>query len=108
MAKTVIGVFENEARAQDALIALQEKGYEPRDYSLLMQDITVDTKVVDMGRNSAISSLLLGLILGAMAGGVLGFASIFFLPSASMWLAQTAVVNALGFTEISASAVTGA
>jgi len=107
----VIGIFEDRGQAEDALNALQDFGYQPRDISIVTREERV---MADKGGNAA-SDIAEGTVSGATTGGVIGgIAGLLIgvgaivIPGVGGLLIGGPLVAALGLTGAAAATVSGA
>lgn len=108
MSAVVIGVFEDSINAQEAITDLEEKGYNPKDMSILMKDRTGSEKIVqDTGVNNVASGAVDGASTGAVLGGIAGFLAGTVLPGLGGFLIGGPIGAALGLTGAAATTVSG-
>src|SRR6185436_4012281 len=101
MNNLVLGIFDNRARAESAIEALEDEGYNPKDISIVMKDTVEGTKLVDKtGANivgGAASGAATGGTLGALAGLLIGVGAI-TIPGVGGLLIGGPIALALGLS----------
>jgi hypothetical protein len=109
MAKMVLGVFNDEVNAQDALSDLEAKGYNPKDISIVMKDrARAEAFADDTGTDvagGAVSGAVTGGVLGALAGLLMATGVI---PGLGILLIGGPLAAAFGLTGAAATTVAGA
>lgn len=109
MARLILGIFQSENAAQDAITRLEERGYDPKDVSIIMRGREDNTTV----QRSGVGDVAEGTISGATAGGVLGALAGLLIangivPGLGPILVGGPLASALGLTGVAATAVSGA
>lgn len=109
---TVIGVFADRDQANRTIEALQDKGYSPKDLSVIMQDDNhkADDAVSHTGDNmaeGAASGALTGGALGALGGLLVGVGAL-AIPGIGGLLIGGPLAAALGLTGAVATTASGA
>jgi uncharacterized membrane protein len=111
MAITVLGVFNSQTDAENAIDDLKEHGYNPKDLSIVMKDNAAAREVADnTGANvasGAISGATTGGVVGAIAGLLIGIGAI-TIPGIGALLIAGPLATALGLTGAAATTVSGA
>lgn len=109
MAKMVLGIFANRNLAEDALVTLEDNGYNPKDISIVMREkAEADEMARDTGANvtgGAISGVTTGGVVGALAGLLIGMGIV---PGLGAILIGGPLAAALGLTGAAATTVSGA
>jgi uncharacterized membrane protein len=109
MAKTVIGVFHDRNRAEEAINKLDGMGYNPKDISIVMRDHKEGEEFAsDTGTNvagGAVSGATAGGLIGALAGLLVGTGIV---PGLGALLIAGPIAAALGLTGAVATTVSGA
>lgn len=111
--RTVIGVFDDEPYAEEAIAELQKRGFSPEDLSVIMKDRTIDAGTEmrkDVGGGVAkgtTSGIATGAVVGGIAGLLVGIGA-FAIPGVGAFLVGGPLAAALGLTGAAASTVTGA
>ncbi len=110
MARTVLGVFTDQASAEAAINALQDLDYNPRDVSIVLQDRTT---AENMSENTGVGSDIAGgtaagLTTGAIIGGLAGLVAAFTLPGLGALFIGGPIATALGLTGAAATTASGA
>lgn len=108
---TVIGMFADRATAETAITDLKNKGYDPKDISVVMKDVD---QAQDMGQSTganvaegATSGAMTGGVVGAIAGLLIGIGAI-AIPGIGAVLIGGPLAAALGLTGAAATTATGA
>lgn len=111
MAKTIFGVFDRRTGAESALSELENRGYNPKDVSIIMRDAG---EAKDVGATTgahvaqgAVSGATTGGIIGAIAGLLVGIGAI-AVPGIGALLIGGPLAAALGLTGAAATTVSGA
>lgn len=111
--RTVIGVFDDEPYAEEAIAELQKRGFSPEDISVIMKDKAIDAGV-EMTKNvsggvtkGTTSGIATGALVGGLAGLLVGVGA-FVIPGIGAFLVGGPLAAALGLTGAAASTVTGA
>lgn len=108
MAKTVFGLFHDSTDAEYAVDELRDEGYNPKDISIIMRDMSGASEI----RESTGASVAGGAVSGAAAGGVLGglvgmLVGTDIIPGLGVLLIGGPLAAALGLTGVAATAVSG-
>ncbi len=109
MPKMILGIFTERNDAQDAILELEKRDYDPRDMSIVMQDKGEATALADdTGANVSegiVSGATAGGTIGALAGLLVGTGVI---PGLGALLIGGPIAAALGLTGAAAATVSGA
>lgn len=109
MARTVLGVFTDQASAESAINALQDLGYNPRDVSIVLQDRTTASDIENnTGASDIAGGAAAGLTTGAIIGGLAGLVAAFTLPGLGALFVGGPIATALGLTGAAATTASGA
>lgn len=111
MAQVVVGVFKIQSNAEGAIQALKDLNYDPKDFSVVMKDIT---KAQEVESNTG-ASVAKGAASGAMTGGLLaGVAGLLVglgivtIPGLGALFVAGPIASALGLTGAAATTTTAA
>jgi uncharacterized membrane protein len=107
---TVLGLFENRDAADRAIALLQERGFSPKDISIITRDEQVNGEGDDTGNHvaeGALSGATTGGVIGALAGLLVGIGAI-AVPGIGGLLVGGPLAAALGLTGAAATTATGA
>lgn len=111
MQKLVIGVFNEETNAQNALHDLEKHGFNPKDLSVIMKDRDKADEVVEGTGATVVGNAATGAAaggaLGALAGLLIGIGAI-TIPGLGAVLIGGPLAAALGITGAAATTVSGA
>lgn len=109
MVQMILGIFKDRTDAQDAILELESRGYNPRDISIVMQDKTeAQDLAADTGAevsSGIVSGATTGGALGALAGLLVGTGVI---PGLGVLLIGGPIAAVLGLTGAAAATVSGA
>lgn len=110
MPKMVLGIFENRVNAEEALVKLEDLGYNPKDLSIVLRDPSREGVVE--GRESDVAG---GVLAGATTGGLIGAIAgllvgigVIAVPGIGALLIAGPLAAALGLTGAAAATVSGA
>ncbi|HYD34714.1 MAG TPA: general stress protein [Vitreimonas sp.] len=111
MASTVLAIFNDRAQADAAVTALQGRGYNAKDLSIIMRE-TVEggvpaTNAANSAATGAVSGATTGGALGALAGLLVGVGAL-TIPGLGAVLVGGPIVAALGLTGAAATTVSAA
>ncbi len=111
MTKTILGVFDDRQNAEDAILDLENAGYDVRDISIVMKDYH-DTKDMERPTGSnvatgAVSGATTGAALGGIAGLLIGVGAI-AIPGIGGLLIGGPLAAMLGLAGAAATTVSGA
>lgn len=108
---TVLGVFADRDAAERAITNLQDKGYNPKDISIVVKDTHTAEELGDStGANvadGAASGAVTGGVVGALAGLLVGIGAL-AIPGIGGVLIGGPLAAALGLTGAAATTATGA
>lgn len=111
MAQMVLGVFADRANAEDAIAALEDKGYNPKDISIMMKDAGEAREVAESTgadvAGGAVSGATTGAVVGGIAGLLIGIGAI-TIPGLGALLIGGPLAAALGLTGAAATTASGA
>lgn len=109
MVKTILGVFNDSAHAETAIKSLENKGFNPKDVSVIMKS---KKEGEQLARNTgagvaggAAAGATTGAVVGGIAGLLIGIGAI-VIPGG--FLIGGPIAAALGLTGAAATTVTGA
>lgn len=110
MQKTVLGVFNERADAEEAIDRLRDADYNPKDLSIVMKDTEAGAEIADTtGTNvatGAASGATTGAVIGGIAGLLIGIGAI-AVPGIGAILIGGPLAAALGLTGAAATTVSG-
>lgn len=110
MLYTVIGVFADRNLAEDAISALQYKGFEVKNISILMKDKSEGQKIATNTGASVVGGASTGAATGAVVGGLTGLlvgVGAIAIPGIGAFLIGGPLATALGLSGAAATAMTG-
>lgn len=107
MAKMVLGVFSEQDLASNAISRLEEKGYDPKEMSILMRD-TSGKVTAQTGAGEVIGNTVGGAVAGGIIGGLAGLVAAFAIPGLGAIFIGGPLATALGLTGAAATTATGA
>jgi hypothetical protein len=111
MAKMVLGVFADRINAEDAIMSLEDHGYNPKDISIIMKDRAASQEIANNTGASvaegAVTGATAGGILGALAGLLVGIGAI-TIPGVGALFIAGPIATALGITGAAGATVSGA
>lgn len=107
MAEVVLGLFTEQNDAKAAIDILKNRGYDPKDLSIVMRDgrgkaISRDTGV------SIAEGAVSGATAGAVLGGLAGLLASTVIPGLGALFVGGPIATALGLTGAAATTVSGA
>jgi uncharacterized membrane protein len=108
MKKMVLGIFSTRQYAEEALNALESKGYNPKDISILMKDKKQGKELAEDTGTSVAGGAVSGATTGAVIGGIAGLLAATVLPGIGAFLIGGPIAAALGLSGAAASTVSGA
>lgn len=107
----VIGVFQNPRDAEDAILRLQEVGYDPKSISVIMQNRDKAYEFAEATGSQvtegAVAGATTGATIGALAGLLVGIGAI-AIPGIGALLIGGPLAAALGLTGAAATTLSGA
>lgn len=111
MAKTILGIFQNQANAEEALTELEDAGYNVKDISIIMKDrgqaeALRSSTGANIGEGVA-EGVTTGAVIGGLAGLLIGVGAI-AIPGVGALLIGGPLSAALGLTGAAATTVSGA
>lgn len=109
--RTVIGVFSNEPYAEEAIVTLDERGFQAEDISVLMKDTAMGHEVEHNTQAHVVKGVASGATTGAVIGGVAGLLvgiGALTIPGIGAFVVGGPLALALGLTGTAAATVTGA
>lgn len=112
MAQMVLGIMPNREHANMAIDDLQERGYNPKDMSIIVkdgenEDITTTTGAGEKVATGTVTGATTGGIVGALAGLLVGVGAL-AIPGFGAVLIAGPIAAALGLTGAAATTVSGA
>ncbi len=109
MAKMVLGVFTEQDLASDAISKLEEKGYDPKEMSILMRDHSDSKRFAkETGVGDVVGSTVGGAATGAVLGAVAGLVASFVVPGLGAFFIGGPLAATLGLTGAAAATASGA
>ncbi len=106
MANVVIGVFSNRQMAEDAVMELEGRGYNPKDMSIIMKDMS-ETKR-DTGAGDIVGGTVAGAATGIILGSLAGLVASFVIPGLGALFIGGPLAESLGLTGAAATTASGA
>lgn len=108
MTTTVLGVFTDKINAEEAISVLRAEGYNPKDISIIMKDMSEGKEVAkDTGAGVA-QGAVSGVTTGALLGGLAGILASVAIPGLGAFFIGGPIAAALGLTGAAATTVAGA
>ena len=111
MDKMILGIFVNRDDAEEAIVQLEEQGYNPKDISFIMQDREQAKEMAESTGSSvasgAVGGATTGGLIGGLAGLLVGIGAITVPGLGALFIAGP-VATALGLTGAAATTVSGA
>jgi uncharacterized membrane protein len=109
MADLVLGMFHERGNAEQLIDDLKDRGYNPKDFSIVMRDQTEAREFVqDTGAGEVVEGAATGATTGALLGGLVGLVASFALPGLGAFFIGGPIAAALGLGGAAASTVSGA
>lgn len=108
MSYVVLGVFSDSENAEDAIYKLENRGYNPKDMSILMKDTGAAKDISKNTGASVADGAVSGAGTGAVVGGLTGFLAGTVLPGLGGFLIGGPIGAALRLTGAAATTVSGA
>lgn len=108
MAKVVLGIFSDQENAETAINELEEKGYNPKDMSIIMKDRQVAAEVSDNTGAGIVEGAAEGATTGAILGGLAGLIAATVIPGLGAFFIGGPIAAALGLGGAAASTASGA
>lgn len=108
MSVVVLGVFSDSDLAEDAIFKLEDRGYSPKDMSILMKDTGAARDISENTGANVAEGAVKGAGTGAVVGGVAGFLAGTVIPGLGGFLIGGPIGAALGLTGAAATTVSGA
>jgi uncharacterized membrane protein len=109
--RTVFGVFDQEPYAEEAIVMLDERGYDAEDISVLMKDRAMGREVEQRTGAHVTKGAASGATTGALIGGVTGLLvgiGAIVLPGIGAFIVGGPLAAALGLSGAAATTLTGA
>ncbi len=111
MSKMIFGVFAKKENAENAINALENDGFDPKEISIIMKD-SDDAKVIQSNTGAKIaegaaSGATTGAVIGGLTGLLVGIGAL-VIPGIGGLLIAGPLVAELGLTGAAASTVAGA
>jgi hypothetical protein len=108
MAKTLLGVFADEADANQVILGLEDMGYPSKEISFISQE-NKRQAVADLNDADPVSGAASGAVTGTAVGGLAGLlAGVGVIPAIAGLLIGGPITAALGLTGIAATTASGA
>jgi hypothetical protein len=104
----VLGVFSDGDNAENAILKLEDRGYNPKDMSILMKDTKTARDISENTGADVAEGAVKGAGTGAVVGGLAGFLAGTVVPGLGGFLIGGPVGAALGLTGAAATTVSGA
>jgi hypothetical protein len=108
MASTVLGVFPDKASAEDAIISLDAREYNPKEISIVMKDRAEAQEFADTTGTDVAAGATAGATTGALVGGLLGLLASAAIPGIGAFFIGGPIAAALGLTGAAATTASGA
>lgn len=108
MTHSVFGIFKDRIQAEDAINELEEKGYNPKDMSIVLRDTAAAEEIENNTGANVAGGTASGAATGAVLGGLAGLVAAFAIPGLGAFLIGGPIAAALGLTGAAASTVSGA
>ncbi|NTV31472.1 hypothetical protein HGA91_05860 [candidate division WWE3 bacterium] len=108
MAKTVLGIFQNEHDATNTITMLKDHGYRTEDISVVMRDTNVGDNLPGDTGADVITATASGAGTGAVAGGLAGLVASYMIPGLGAFFIGGPIAAALGLTGAAAATASGA
>jgi hypothetical protein len=111
MSRMVLGVFGDRIDAEDAIQELEDRGFNPKDMSIIMKDKGESESFArDTGTSvaeGALTGATTGGVIGALAGLLVGIGAV-TIPGVGALFIAGPIATALGLTGAAGSTLTGA
>jgi uncharacterized protein YcfJ len=106
-----IGIFSNRIKAEEAILALEKAGFNPKEISFVMKDID-EAQAVSENTGASIaggaaSGATTGGVVGGLAGLLIGLGTI-TIPGIGALFITGPITAALGLTGAAATTISGA
>ena len=106
-----IGIFSKRENAEEAILALEKAGYNPKEISFIMKD-NREAQVISKNTGATVaggvtSGVTAGGVVGGLAGLLVGLGAITIPGIGALFIAGP-IASALGLTEAAATTVSGA
>lgn len=108
MTKTVLGIFSDREKAEEAIGNLEEAGYNPKDISIVMKDKSEGEKLARNTGADVAEGTVAGMTSGAILGGLAGLLASFVIPGLGAFFIGGPIAAALGLTGAAATTASGA
>lgn len=108
MTKTLLGVFDNRERVEEAIDKLHAHGLNPKDFSIVMKDKRQADEISESTGTTVGEGAVAGATTGAAIGGLTGLLAGTVLPGLGGLLIAGPIGVALGLTGAAATTVSGA
>lgn len=108
MKKTLLAIFVDREDAEEAIGALESKGYNPKDMSIVMKDATERKELAENTGADTANGAVGGAAAGATLGGLAGLVSAYAIPGLGAFFIGGPIALALGLTGAAAAVVSGA
>lgn len=108
MNKTVLAIFDTRENVEEVINELEEKGYNPKEMSLMMKNKEAAEYVADSTGADVASKAVGGATTGVILGGLAGLLASTVLPGLGGFFIGGPIGVALGLTGAAATTVSGA
>lgn len=106
--KTLLGVFTDKGRVTDAINTLRDRGFNPKDISIVMRDSRQANEIKNDTGADVAGGAVSGATTGAILGGLAGLLAAFVIPGLGAFFIGGPIAASLGLTGAAASTVSGA
>lgn len=107
MSNLDLGIFSNANQAEQAVMDLEQAGYNPKEISVIAKDTEEVRRISNRTGSSAGKGAATGASIGGLAGLLLGL-GVFTIPGIGALLIGGPIALALGLTGVAATSVSGA
>lgn len=108
MTRTILGIFESRENIENAISSLREKGFDPKDLSIVMRDQQEAEKIGEDTGVDVAGGAVSGATTGAVLGGLAGLLAASVIPGLGAFFIGGPIASALGLTGAAAATVSGA
>lgn len=105
---TMLGVFTDKDNVTEAINALRDRGFDPKNISIVMKDREEAKEIKDDTGVGVAGGAVSGATTGAIVGGLAGLLASFVIPGLGAFFIGGPIAAALGLTGAAASTVSGA
>ena len=108
MAKTVIGVFSDKDNVEEVIDELQDEGFNPKDFSIVMRD-RADAEEISTNTGADVAAgAMSGATTGAVVGALAGLLAATVIPGLGAFLIGGPIAAAFGLGGAAATTISGA